>query len=184
MERDVSKITIHKSFNSLSSSHENDLAILRLVTAVPQNAFDIGPIEIRNNNNTNNLQGKVSSWGDTNKNMPTVFADVLKRIDVRVETSDKCRTLVGSLSPGQICVVTNTAGSTCYGDLGAPFVVNRQLIGFVSEEKACNDSTAQPIVLTSAAYHKRWIDANAAVNVKSFSTLLLLTIATLLVTLR
>lgn len=178
LERDVAKITIHKSFNAASSSHENDIAILRLVTAIPQNAVDIGPLEIRNNNNTNALVGRVTSWGDTSKSMPTVFSEVLKKIDVSVQTADKCRTLVSTLSPGQICVTTNTAGSTCYGDLGAPFVVNRQLIGFVTEEKACNEAIGQPIILTSAAYHKRWIDANAGLNLKSFSALLLLVIST------
>ncbi|XP_063700894.1 brachyurin-like [Culicoides brevitarsis] len=171
LERDIAKITIHKSFNSDSSNHENDLAILRLVTALPQVARDIAPIELRASNNTNNLIGKISSWGDTNPEMPTEFSDVLKKIDVSVQTADKCRNLIGTLAPGQLCVTTRTNGSTCYGDLGAPFIVDRQLVGFVSEEKACGLTSDQPIVLTSVAYHKRWIDANAGVNLKSFSVL-------------
>lgn len=184
LERDVAKISIHKSFDPTSRSHENDVAILRFVTALPQKAVDIGPIEIRNNNNTNGLTGYVSSWGDTNKNMPTEFSDALMKINVEVSTADKCRTLVGSLSPGQICVTTRVIGSTCYGDLGAPFVSDGKLIGFVSEEKACTEKAGQPIILTSAAYHKKWIDANGGMNLKSLSSVLLIAISILVTIIR
>lgn len=184
MERDVAKITIHKNWDSRSNLHENDLAIMRLVTSVPQNALHIDPIVIRNNNNTNALSGTITSWGDTAAGLPTVFSDVLVKIDAKTDTADKCRTLVPNLTNGQICVTTRTTGSTCSGDLGAPFVVSGQLVGFVSEEKACKNSFEQPVVMTSVAYHKRWIDANAGMNLKSLSMFMLFIISSIVIIFR
>uniref|UniRef100_A0A336M1B0 CSON007138 protein n=1 Tax=Culicoides sonorensis TaxID=179676 RepID=A0A336M1B0_CULSO len=180
LERDVSKITIHKDFDRTSSRHSNDVAVLRLILAIPQNAIDIAPLRIRNSTNTNALSGRVSSWGDTSKLTPLVYADVLTRIDVTVQTADKCRTIAPTLSVDQICVTTNTNGSTCNGDLGAPFVAFNELVGFVTHEKACNYESGQPIVITSAAYHKKWIDTNHGLSLKSMSAIFLIAISFLI----
>jgi len=175
LESDVTKITMHQKFSDPSTGIDNDVALLKLTNHAPTKMETIKSIVIRNDNNTNGLEGTINGWGELASDY-SGYSFSLKKITVKIVTNDKCGNLGVKQNPGTLCVTTTKKGSTCNGDLGDPFIVSGQLVGFVSVETACKNELNQPIIVTSVSHYKKWIDANSSINLKAASLVFLISI--------
>lgn len=160
LQRDVGKITLHKNF---TGNGDFDVAILRMVNAIPSGAIGIAPIPLRSQSLTAGTSCVVSGWGEFSLVEP-MFSDPLITVPVAVLPSSDCSAVWGGTLPtGMVCVGAEQK-RVCTGDLGAPVVCNRQLAGFVSRDTTCQ---VRHTLVTSVPAYKSWIDANSSWHVKA-----------------
>lgn len=160
LHRDVGKITLHKEF---TGNGNFDVALLRMVNALPTGAIGIAPIILRASALTPGTACVVSGWGEYSRTVPE-FSDVLRSMSTSIVQNAECNTVwTGALPSGLACIGTFPK-QVCSGDLGAPVVCARQLAGFISRDTTCSNNQT---IITRVDAYKSWIDANGSWHVKA-----------------
>lgn len=138
----VSSIVIHPSFSS--STLNNDVAILKLATAIPTSStIGYATLPASGSDPVADSIATVAGWGTLTQggSSPTT----LRKVDVPIVSRTECRAQysVSEITTNMICAGLDEGGKdSCQGDSGGPIVdaSSRALIGLVSWGEGC----AQP----------------------------------------
>lgn len=153
----VAQTIVHPNFRSSNIQQGNDIALLRLSSAVT----GITPIAIASASPVAGTNVRLLGWGQTS---PVAGADrgtnILKELDTRVTASYNCP----SWATGDLCIVGTRSATACYGDSGGPALVRSngvwQLAGATSRggsltSTTCGDGNE---VYTNVTYFRNWIN--------------------------
>lgn len=155
LHRDVARISVHTNF---TGNGNYDVALLRLMTAIPTTAVGILPISLRSTTLTAGTACRVSGWGETSE-MGFSLSDHLMLSSIEVLQNSECNSIWGGTLPSGMACVGNETNRVCNGDLGAPVICGRQLAGFVSRDTTCG---VKPTLITSVASYRDWINRNGS----------------------
>lgn len=155
LHRDVGKITIHKNF---TANGDFDVAVLRMVNALPSTSVGIAPIKLRSTSLSPNVSCTISGWGEYSEQVRE-YSDHLLFSSVQVLANTDCNSVWGGTLPSGMACIGGEQKRVCNGDLGAPVVCGRELAGFVSRDTTCS---TRPTLITNVAAYKSWLDKNGS----------------------
>jgi len=155
----------HGSYNTGPNTFSNDIAIIRLATAIAANGGTIqyATLPAAGNDFAGSI-ATLSGWGRTSAS--NVLPNVLQKVDIAVISTADCTTRMAPVSGATvnanvICFYSGTQGS-CNGDSGGPANLNRQVIGVtswgISSGGAC--ASNYPSVYTRTSAYLDWIGQN------------------------
>lgn len=166
----VSGITVHPDWDS--DTYNNDLALLKLATAVPARPANGAVLPIAYANlvpaNVGPLSGAtatVTGWGNRAAQPDpggSDFPDRLHEVQVPVITNAECQGAYSSITENMICAGLPEGGKdSCQGDSGGPLVVpasgnSWQQAGIVSFGEGCA-KPGKPGVYTRVSRYIGWI---------------------------
>lgn len=161
----VARIDVHPDWNP--STHDNDLALLRL--ARPTDAGRVDPVTpaIAQQFGQPRASVRVTGWGRTATSGSTVSR--LQTVDVPIVSTPDCNDPVayrGLVTGNMLCAGFEAGGrDSCQGDSGGPLTVahggRRSLIGIVSWGEGCARRNKYG-VYTRVANYGPWIASCAA----------------------
>ncbi|WP_280720198.1 serine protease [Kitasatospora sp. MAP5-34] len=172
--RSVSGVLKHPGFNALTMA--NDVALLKLATAVTENGSTVAFAPLATTAPTAGDAATVTGWGRTQQD-DTTLPTSLRTIQVPVTTTTDCEAaysglnlnlggdeggLLDGLDPvldttSMLCAGPADGGQGfCTGDSGDPAVVNGVVVGIVSWSRGCA-AAGSPGVYSSVAYFHDWL---------------------------
>ena len=164
LRRFVTEIHVHPKFGQ-SATFDHDYAILKLHTAIEFHLHDnIRPVCLPFYDQIADLEGKtgtVSGWGVVDPKVPTIQANILQKVDVKIIGDSACRNSypASSVTQSMFCARANSTDS-CYGDSGGPFTIYQNgvhvLEGVISWGKNCA-KLQWPGVYSRVGHVLRWI---------------------------
>lgn len=162
---DVANVIMHASYSS--STYENDIAIIKLVTPLDLSGPTAQPVNLPESQSEPAVGSllTVSGWGTTSAGGS--ISDVLLKVDVPVVSDAECETKygAGTILPSMLCAGDTTNGGidSCQGDSGGPLFAGSGTTavqhGIVSWGQGCADAL-YPGVYTQVSYFLDWIAAN------------------------
>ncbi|XP_058636259.1 serine protease svh-1-like [Onychostoma macrolepis] len=173
ISRNVISIIVHPSYNSQSS--DNDIALLRLSSAVTFNDY-IRPVCLAAQSSVfpSGTSSWITGWGDVQSGVSLPAPGILQETMVPVVANDQCNTLLGSgsVTTNMMCAGLIAGGKdTCQGDSGGPMVSKQCLVwvqsGITSWGYGCADPNA-PGVYTRVSQYQSWITNNVGQNQPGF----------------
>ena len=151
----IAQKIVHPSYNTSNINAGNDIALLRLQTAVS----GITPVTRSTTTPATNTSIRLFGWGQTTpqQSQNAGQTSVMKQLDTMVIASSSC----ANYKAGDLCISGTTSQTACYGDSGGPAVVSGQLVGATSRAGGNNTTCGTTNVLyTNLVYFKAWIDQN------------------------
>ncbi|XP_067634243.1 trypsin-2-like [Eurosta solidaginis] len=118
-----------------------DIAAIKLSSPYTKSST-IKPIALCRTELKPSTQMRISGWGAIRKDsientelLRTAFVDIISKQDCA-----SCYKQIQALTPSMICAgLGESGGDRCYGDSGAPGVVNGKMCTVVSTGKGCGD---------------------------------------------
>ncbi|XP_065221909.1 trypsin-like [Planococcus citri] len=163
----IKEIIRHPRFN-LSSSFDNDIAILKLDRTLSFNIPQIQPACLPNSENRNyaGYFGTVIGWGFTDEK-ESVSPNVMQKVQVPIIPTEYCRIYSGyPITDNVMCAGYYFRGqNACRGDSGGPLQINldgygtMEVVGIVSWSYGCA-RPYYPGVYTRIDRYRRWIHDN------------------------
>ena len=135
---DVETIVIHEKYNA--STHENDIALLKLKSST---AGNIIPLAEPNQQLKACDKLEITGWGRTSEGGQT--SDILQKAEIPYVENKVCNApqiYNNAVTPGMMCAGFRDGGiDSCHGDSGGPLVLDgndgRVLVGVVSWGEGC-----------------------------------------------
>ncbi|MCF6338625.1 MAG: trypsin-like serine protease [Gammaproteobacteria bacterium] len=163
----VGNIFLHPAYNSTSLN--NDIALLELVTASDNTVLNIADNNATNNIATNELM-TIIGWGSVTAAEPFAFPVLLQEVQIpRFDFAACNRIYSNSLTSNMICAGFPTGGKdTCQGDSGGPILYfntsndTYYQTGVTSFGAGCAVAN-KPGVYTRTANYIDWINATTSV---------------------
>lgn len=143
---------VHPSYSPSNINGGNDIALLRLQTAVS----GITPITMGSSSPSAGTAVRLYGWGQTTPQAGgDRGSDQLKQLDTQIIAASNCT----NYRTGDLCVRGTTTATACYGDSGGPALVNGVLVGATSRAGG-NDSTCgrTNALYTDVVYFRNWIN--------------------------
>jgi len=137
VQRSISRITVHPSYNRLTL--DNDVALWQLSSAITNVA--IASLDEDGSYSPVGVTSTVVGWGATREG--GAGSDVLREVDVPIISNSQCNQQYGGdITNSMICAyVTGGGKDSCQGDSGGPLFVNKNnnpvQIGVVSWGTGC-----------------------------------------------
>lgn len=169
--RAVAQVIVHSGYDE-SVDYNNDIALLRLESAVGSQAIDyVSTTNVLNF--TTGTMATVSGWGLTDADDGNSSSDILMKVDIPIYDQAQCvqdySNTDAPVSDNMICAGYDAGGyDSCQGDSGGPLFVQNDdgtdtLIGIVSYGVGC--ATAEyPGVYTKVANYVDWIEQNTGLT--------------------
>ena len=164
LRRQVTEIHVHPKFGK-TAMFDHDFAILKLHDPIEFHLNEhIRPVCLPFYDQPNALAGqigKVTGWGVVDPKAPSIQANKLQQVTVKILESGECMRSypVSSVTESMFCARGNKSDS-CYGDSGGPFTINRRgvsvLEGVISWGKNCA-RPEWPGVYSRVGYVLDWI---------------------------
>ncbi|NP_001082915.1 serine protease 60.1 precursor [Danio rerio] len=173
INRTVSVITVHPSYNNLTN--ENDIALLHLSSAVTFSNY-IRPVCLAAQNSVfpNGTSSWITGWGNIQLGVNLPAPGILQETMIPVVPNDQCNALLGSgsVTNNMICAGLLQGGrDTCQGDSGGPMVSKQCLVwvqsGITSWGYGCADPYS-PGVYTRVSQYQSWINSIIVQNLPGF----------------
>uniref|UniRef100_A0AAR2L979 Peptidase S1 domain-containing protein n=1 Tax=Pygocentrus nattereri TaxID=42514 RepID=A0AAR2L979_PYGNA len=173
--RSVSKLIIHPDYSS--STHDNDLALLKLSSSVTFTNF-ITPICLAAAGSKffNGTLTWVTGWGNTASGVSLPSPKTLQEVQIPVVGNRKCNCLygVGAITDNMVCAGLLAGGKdSCQGDSGGPLVSKQSGVwvqaGIVSFGIGCAQPNF-PGVYTRVSQYQDWINQQITSNQPGFVT--------------
>ncbi|XP_067314563.1 trypsin-like [Pseudorasbora parva] len=173
ISRNVVKIIVHPSYDS--NTHDNDIALLRLSSAVTFNDY-IRPVCLAalNSSFPSGTSSWITGWGDVQSGVSLPAPGTLQETMVPVVDNTQCNTLLGSgsVTNNMICAgLTQGGKDTCQGDSGGPMVSKQCSVwvqsGITSWGYGCADPNS-PGVYTRVSQYQSWITTTIVQNLPGF----------------
>lgn len=154
---DVESVYIHKGYNA--KTHENDIALIKLRSAVPGRVIALAPAKLAI---PANEPLEVTGWGVTSEEGE--FATLLRKASVPYTDLAVCNELAsynGAIKPAMLCAGVKDGGvDSCQGDSGGPLVWRAasgpMLVGVVSWGEGCARKLKYGVYTRVSAY-RTWI---------------------------
>ncbi|ETN64911.1 anionic trypsin-2 [Anopheles darlingi] len=158
----ISEIILHEAYDDELS--RNDIALLRLSTAVPSAHPTLVAIPLWEETPVAGSQCQVSGWGTTASGVQE-SVERLMAVNITIVAMPICNgtdSYDGELAAGMLCAGEPAGGKdSCQGDSGGPLVCQGRLAGVVSFGNECG-LEGFPGVYSDVAYYREWIRANGA----------------------
>jgi len=167
----VASYKMHEQYNLVEATYGNDIAILRLATAiVTGNTIQPAALPRDNSNDFGGQECVISGWGRTSNSND--LPDTLQKASIAVLTTLRCRANMAvtgaSIWENHICLL-DEAGliGSCNGDSGGPLNCDEDGTTVVAGITSwgiqgilgnCQQSRASVYTRTSA--YLAWIDSN------------------------
>ncbi|KAB0804632.1 hypothetical protein PPYR_01602 [Photinus pyralis] len=156
---DVDTIFKHEEYNP-SQNHINDVAILKLASAIPIDNVNVKPVILPSQGETapDGEWAVLAGWGASKTWGPVMKH--LQRVDILVYSPDDCRAAHGNSVDERyhICAgVPEGWKGQCSGDSGGPFVAKGRQVGVVSWSVKPCAIVGYPGVLARVASYHDWI---------------------------
>nr|XP_057918663.1 uncharacterized protein LOC131110034 [Doryrhamphus excisus] len=173
VSRTVDTIILHPDFDS--SSFNNDIALLRLSSAVPFTAY-IRPVCLAASSSEfhNGTDSWVTGWGTVQEGVSLPFPQTLQEVEVPVVGNRQCNCLngVGSVTDNMICAGVLEGGKdACQGDSGGPMMSQQNSIwvqsGIVSFGYGCARPNL-PGVYARVSRYQSWINSHISSDKPGF----------------
>ncbi|KAG5669925.1 hypothetical protein PVAND_000215 [Polypedilum vanderplanki] len=156
----ISEIIFHPDFNY--TTYENDICIIQLQNEINLDGFyePFAHLSVTGSRFQSGTIGTHAGWGAT---LANVTNHQLHRADVTIISHSECITAVGeSKQPffQNICAMDKSV--VCTGDMGAPLLINRILVGITSfrNGELCVNIPGQfPNVYTAISFYISWIES-------------------------
>uniref|UniRef100_H3D158 Zgc:100868 n=1 Tax=Tetraodon nigroviridis TaxID=99883 RepID=H3D158_TETNG len=171
----VAQIISHPSYNS--QTFDNDLALLRLSSAVTFTAY-IQPVCLAAPGSTfyADVNSWVTGWGNIGSGVPLPSPKTLMEVEVPIRGNRECNCDygVGTITDNMLCAGLRSGGKdSCQGDSGGPMVLkqnNRWIqAGIVSFGQGCAQPNS-PGVYTRVSQYQSWINGIITSNQPGFLT--------------
>jgi len=159
----IDEIIVHPDYDA-STSHANDIALLRLASPV----YDISPIQLNLGNSSSELEIAgidvvIAGWGVLEEGVAGTYAerDNLREADIEIISDDYCgsSTSYGVLFEATYMICAgNTSGTedSCQGDSGGPMFyegyVESIQIGITSFGAGCAEAGYPGVYVRISAY--------------------------------
>ncbi|XP_051925272.1 uncharacterized protein LOC127603210 [Hippocampus zosterae] len=169
----VAEIIPHPLFDN--QIFDNDIALLRLSSAVEFNAF-VRPVCLAANTSVfnNGTESYVTGWGSVQQGVPLPSPQTLREVQVPVLGNRQCNCLNGEgvVTDNMICAGFLGGGKdTCQGDSGGPMMSEQDGIwvqsGIVSFGFGCAQQN-NPGVYTRVSRYQPWIASRIASDKPGF----------------
>uniref|UniRef100_A0A673I0R4 Peptidase S1 domain-containing protein n=1 Tax=Sinocyclocheilus rhinocerous TaxID=307959 RepID=A0A673I0R4_9TELE len=175
--QNVSSVIVHLSYNSQSS--DNDIALLRLSSAVTFNEY-IRPVCLAGLNSSfpSGTSSWVTGWGNIQSGVSLPSPGILQETMVPVVAYDQCNALLGSgsVTSNMMCAGLMEGGrDTCQVQQTSRLLVSVKQCsvwvqsGITSWGYGCADPSA-PGVYTCVSQYQSWITNNIGQNLPGFVT--------------
>nr|XP_022920351.1 brachyurin-like [Onthophagus taurus] len=158
----------HEDYNA--ETLENDIALIELPHSVPLNdRINIIPLPFLFDSYTNKI-GTISGWGVTSERSEYQPKQLRSAITKIIDNAECSNYFDFDIRNTNICTDgTDGFGSVCYGDAGAPLVVDGVLVGLASFIHPNGCDSKAPSVYTRVSHYVSWInekirDASFTVN--------------------
>ncbi|XP_029013696.1 transmembrane protease serine 9-like [Betta splendens] len=170
----LTKIIVHPNYNS--NTHDNDICLLQLATAVTFTSY-IQPVCLAAPGSTfyNGTDSWVTGWGVTSSGSQTV-SQTLMEVEIPVVGNRQCNCDygVGAITNNMICAGLRAGGKdSCQGDSGGPMVSKQggrwTQSGIVSFGNQCALPNF-PGVYTRVSQYQSWINSQITSNQPGFIT--------------
>ncbi|KAM6965952.1 trypsin-like [Tautogolabrus adspersus] len=175
VSRTVAEVIVHPNYNSGTS--DNDIALLRLSSAVTFNSF-ILPVCLAAPGSTffSGIDAWVTGWGTIGSGVPLPSPQNLMEVEVPIVGNRKCNCNygVGRITDNMICAGLEAGGrDSCQGDSGGPLVSKQNNIwimeGVVSFGIGCAQANF-PGVYTRVSQYQSWINSQITTNQPGYIT--------------
>lgn len=107
----------------------------------------------------------LKGWG---QKAPGVTAEHLQRADLRIISMNECITMVnGTKLPYRESICAIETSVLCTGDIGAPLMINRIVVGVGSFRNGpiCQGvPDTFPNIYTAISFYIRWIEESTGIN--------------------
>jgi secreted trypsin-like serine protease len=158
----VAEIIIHRDWDP--SSHNNDIALLRLAGTASGQPVGIPSAAVESRATQPGTNVRVTGWGRTSQGGTSVRR--LRTVDMPIVSRSDCNDRVsynGGITDNMICAGRQQGGSdSCQGDSGGPLTgtagANRALLGIVSFGEGCAKPNKYG-VYTRAGNYGGWVDS-------------------------
>ncbi|CRL07280.1 CLUMA_CG020259, isoform A [Clunio marinus] len=164
----VSKLVMHKTF--VSSTFQNDIALLILSQDVPSNHPTAQPILLPSRAPVAGRQCQISGWGRVKFNTGAEPAQ-LKAANLTINSRTQCNSRSshnGNVLIGMFCAGPFTGQlivDSCQGDSGGPLMCGNELVGITSNGVGCAEPN-YPGIYTDVHHYLQWIEKNDSKKVK------------------
>uniref|UniRef100_A0A671LDZ6 Peptidase S1 domain-containing protein n=1 Tax=Sinocyclocheilus anshuiensis TaxID=1608454 RepID=A0A671LDZ6_9TELE len=170
--QNVSSVIVHLSYNSQSS--DNDIALLRLSSAVTFNEY-IRPVCLAGLNSSfpSGTSSWVTGWGNIQSGVSLPSPGILQETMVPVVANDQCNTLLGSgsVTCNMMCAGFMEGGRDTWGFWACPMVSKQCSVwvqsGITSWAYGCAEPNA-PGVYTCVSQYQSWITNKTGQNLPGF----------------
>ncbi|CAO1432879.1 unnamed protein product [Diamesa tonsa] len=168
-----SSLLAHESYDP--STINNDIALVRLASAIPQHAsvnYITLPTRAEANENLVGKAGVISGFGrDSDK--ATGASSILRWVGVPIVANSVCEGVFGTrnVRATNVCVETKGGKSSCQGDSGGPLRILRSngtpvLVGVVSYGAAAGCELNYPAVFTRVHSFLDWIQTKTGIQIQ------------------
>ncbi|XP_076154869.1 testisin-like, partial [Alosa pseudoharengus] len=173
VSRTVAEIIRHPNYND--STHENDMALLRLSSAVSFNGY-IRPVCLAASGSIfhQGTDSWVTGWGTIKEGGPFPNQGVLQEVEVPVVDNKVCDELLTfiKITENMICAGLREGGKdSCQGDSGGPIVMNDDSVwvqsGVVSFGMGCARPNL-PGVYARVSRYEDWIKSHISSDPPGF----------------
>ncbi|XP_055587875.1 trypsin-3-like [Uranotaenia lowii] len=158
--RNVTHIFVHPNYNLLTGN--NDLAVMRLHTPLPEFHNTIEPASINRRLLSDNTMCQYAGWGALSNTAPNVLFPRQHFINVPILPTEQCNApnVHGNrVLPTMFCAgsITTNPNTVCHGNIGGGLFCNDQLTGVLVFGLACGTAN-QPGVYMDVRQYREWID--------------------------
>ncbi|CAO1432960.1 unnamed protein product [Diamesa serratosioi] len=159
----------HENYDA--STISNDIALVRLASAIPQHAsvnYISLPRRAEVNENLTGKAGIISGFGRDSDN--SSIKGTLRWVEVTIIQNEVCEKSYENVISSNVCVETNGGKSACSGDSGGPLTVLRldgrsELAGIVSYGKTVGCEKGYPSVFTRVHSFLDWIGNKTGIQI-------------------
>ncbi|XP_063975821.1 hypodermin-A-like [Diachasmimorpha longicaudata] len=156
---EISKAYIHPDYSGILYNENDvraDIAVLELKDRIifsPKRK----PIRLGSDPPPSHSQGIIFGWGDTHPSRLSAPSILQKSVQT-VYQYDACKVIEPDLGyrKDELCISASFGNSFCRGDSGGPLIVQRKLVGVISNGYECGN--VEPGAVSSVAYYKAWIE--------------------------
>ncbi|KAK7093959.1 chymotrypsin-like serine proteinase [Littorina saxatilis] len=157
--RYLSSYTNHPSYNGNANGFPNDIAVMRLSSALSFNNY-VNKITFATSGTFAGQSCKLSGWGRLVGGGAT--ANTLQKVNMTALSHSACVSRWGSsyINSGHICFYEGSGTSACNGDSGGPVRCGSTLTGVTSWGQSTCGGT-YPSVYTRVSYFNSWLVSQA-----------------------
>lgn len=156
----LASITMHPNWNGNANGFPNDIATMRLSSALTFNTY-VNKASFASSGDFAGQTCTLSGWGRLSGGGSS--PNTLQRVDMTALSHNDCRGYWSQVNTGHICLLRGTGYSACNGDSGGPVRCGNTLTG-VTSWGASTCSGSLPSVYTRVSFFYSWLVSQAGSN--------------------